>query len=90
MNGVVYGASVINGQTKHIKVSKVADLKKIRGSKYTQSMIIDIMPNLDEDIKNERNILFSGTPCQIDAVKKLANNYKNIYYNGTWLRSPWN
>lgn len=80
MNGVVYGASVINGQTKHIKVSKVADLKKIRGSKYTQSMIIDIMPNLDEDIKNERNILFSGTPCQIDAVKKLANNYKNIYY----------
>lgn len=79
-NSVVYGATIKNNITKHIRVDKLIDLEKIRGSKYTQSSLLDILPLILDDINNKRKILFSGTPCQIAGIRKITNNYKDIYF----------
>lgn len=79
-HGIIYGATIKNNTTKHIRVDKVADLKKIRGSKYTQSSLIDVLPLLLDDIKSNKKIIFSGTPCQIAGVRNLVKDYKNIYF----------
>lgn len=78
--GVVYGAMLKNNVTKHIRVDKVKDLDKIRGSKYTQSSLIDILPLLLDDIKNKKKIIFSGTPCQIAGVRNIVKDYNDIYF----------
>lgn len=74
--GVVYGCAVssINKKTldiKHIRVTAKKDLFRLKGSKYVQSRIADILPQLKEDINNGKKVLFVGTPCQVAAVRNL-------------------
>ena len=65
LGGVVYGA----GYTDHFRVvHKRATTKEERdefkGSKYVQSDLTGIFRQVKEDLKSERTVLFSGTPCQ--------------------------
>ena len=78
--GVVYGAERSNNKTQHIRVTNKKDLSKIRGSKYSYSHIEGILDSIEEDIKQKKLILFSGTPCQVGAIKKLVRKYNKIYY----------
>lgn len=70
--GVVYGCAVLPGaKIEHIRVNKIEDLYKIKGSKYVQSTITESLRLLKKDIKEKKTVLFIGTPCQIAAVKNL-------------------
>lgn len=70
--GVVYGCAMLPDiDVKHIRVDNISDIKKLKGSKYVQSNLEDVYPQLKEDVKNGRTTLFIGTPCQAAAVKKL-------------------
>lgn len=43
--GVVYGCAILpNIEVKHIRVDRLEDLEKLKGSKYVQSSIIEIFP----------------------------------------------
>lgn len=69
--GVVYGA----GFTTHFRVvHKRAQNKKerdeFRGSKYAQSDMSGIFFQIKADLKNNKTVLFSGTPCQLAALNK--------------------
>ncbi len=77
--GIVYGCSgSIN--PKHIRIEKTNNLNKILGSKYVQSDINFIYKKVKEDLLNHKMVLFSGTPCQIEGLKKyLKNDYDNLY-----------
>lgn len=77
--GIVYGCEMLNNKAKHIRITQKKDLEKIRGSKYIQSSIIDILPQLKKDLDNKKEVLFSGTPCQIGAIKAfLKKDYPNL------------
>lgn len=73
--GVVYGCAVVEDadviDIKHIRVDSLADLYRLEGSKYVQSRITDIIPQLKEDIKKEKKVLFIGTPCQCAAINNI-------------------
>lgn len=74
--GVVYGSAALptsdgNIDIKHIRVDSYSELKKLKGSKYVQSRISDIIPLLYKDIKDGRKTLFIGTPCQVAAIRNL-------------------
>lgn len=74
--GVVYGCSVLpNIQISHIRVDKLEDLHLLKGSKYVQSQIKNIIPQLRNDVKAGLPVLFVGTPCQVAAIKQL---YKSV------------
>ncbi|MCQ2310652.1 MAG: Coenzyme F420 hydrogenase/dehydrogenase, beta subunit C-terminal domain [Paludibacteraceae bacterium] len=79
--GVVYGCAMLPGiEIRHIRVDNEEDLLKLKGSKYVQSSISDILPILKKDLQSNRKVLFIGTPCQVAAVKKLySDKYPNLY-----------
>ena len=70
--GVVYGCAMLPDiEVRHIRVDNYEDAMKLKGSKYVQSNIVDVIPSLKQDVKAGRLTLFIGTPCQVAAVKKL-------------------
>lgn len=82
--GVVYGCAVVEDadviDIKHIRVDSLADLYRLKGSKYVQSRITDIIPRLKYDIKNGNYVLFIGTPCQCAAIRNLYNKTPDNLY----------
>ena len=77
--GIVYGCQMIDYDAKHIRITKISELEKIRGSKYIQSNVSNIFAEIRKDLDSKKIVLFSGTPCQIGVIKKLLNkNYDNL------------
>ena len=79
--GVVFGAVFDNEfNLRHSFIEKIDDLRKMQGSKYTQSIIGDSYKKAKEFLDNGRPVLFTGTPCQIEGLKSfLLKDYDNLY-----------
>ena len=78
--GVVFGAS-INSELKvnHIFVETEIELSEFRSSKYVESNIGMSYKKAEEFLKEGRLVCFSGTPCQIYALKQyLKKDYENL------------
>lgn len=84
-DGAVFGCSMEqeNGTLipKHICVESKEDLYKLQGSKYVQSDLGDTFKQVKQLLKQGRTVLFSGTPCQVDALKKYieGKQSQNLY-----------
>ena len=64
--GVVYGAA-FNKKDFWVAHRRALDKETrdtFRGSKYVQSSIGDVYTSIKKDLKDEKWVLFSGTPCQ--------------------------
>jgi coenzyme F420-reducing hydrogenase beta subunit len=78
-DGIVYGAAFDEKfKVEHMKIKKKPDLHIFRGSKYVQSDLNEIFLEVENDLKNNKYVLFSGTPCQIAGLnahvdKELKN-----------------
>ena len=69
--GVVVGAALDEQlAVHHVLVDSLADLPKLRGSKYVQSKIGKIYSEVRQILRAGRKVLFSGTPCQIAGLKR--------------------
>lgn len=78
-NGVVYGAAFDgNFLVKHQRVDRIDDLEKLRGSKYVQSCIGDNFISVRNDLKQDRWVLFCGTPCQIAGLQSYLGSNKEF------------
>ena len=79
--GVVYGCAILPDiDVRHIRVDSPADLYKLKGSKYVQSDLRPIWKSLQEDVKSGRKVLFTGTPCQVAAVRNLFKTQPSNLY----------
>lgn len=78
--GVVYGAELDESLTcKHTYIQDVADLGKLRGSKYVQSEIGTSFQTCLSHLKQGKNVLFTGTPCQVAGLYLfLGKEYDNL------------
>lgn len=78
--GVVFGATMDNQlQVKHICIERVDDIFKLQGSKYVQSFLGDTYKQVREMLKQERLVLFTGTPCQVGGLLTfLCTKYDNL------------
>ncbi|MCD8003148.1 MAG: Coenzyme F420 hydrogenase/dehydrogenase, beta subunit C-terminal domain [Clostridia bacterium] len=78
--GSVYGASYLENLTVgHIRIDKEDDLPKLRGSKYVQSFISkEIWNQVKVDLNSGKEVLFSGTPCQVAAANRIFSSYNNF------------
>lgn len=78
--GVVYGCvQTEKFLAKHIRAEEKADRDKMRGSKYIQSDISGIFPQVKADLEAGRTVLFSGTSCQVAGLKSyLQKPYENL------------
>lgn len=65
-NGMVCGATMDkNIRVFHMCIDKKEDLKKLRKSKYVQSEIGNVFREIKSKLKDKKEVLFSGTPCQV-------------------------
>ncbi len=79
--GVIYGCVLDEHfQAYHMRTESAADRDRMRGSKYIQSDLGDIFRNVREDLKSGREVLFSGTSCQVAGLRRFLNgNPENLF-----------
>lgn len=78
--GVVWGAAFdTNFEVCHITIENLEDMKRLMGSKYVQSYLSDSFLQVRRSLDSGREVLFSGTPCQIAGLKGyLHREYSNL------------
>ena len=79
-NGVVFGAG-FDGEFNvvHKWTDRLDGLDNFRGSKYVQSCIGNTYKQAKDFLKQRRQVLFSGTPCQIAGLRSyLGKDYDNL------------
>ncbi len=79
--GIVYGCSGTDiRRVRHIRIDRLSDIDLLKGSKYVQSAIADLYRHVRLDLKNDKLVLFIGTPCYIDALKSFLSykDYPNL------------
>ena len=79
--GIVYGAAMLDDmQVKHIRTTGKDDFEGLRSSKYLQSDTGTTYQMVEQDLKQGKFVLYSGTPCQIDGLKNfLGKDYETLY-----------
>lgn len=80
--GIIYGAQLNSDfSVTHNRAKTATERDKFKGSKYIQSDMGDIINKVKEDLQNNKKVLFSGTACQVAAVKScVPEKYqKNLY-----------
>lgn len=78
--GSVFGVAFDNSyRAVHVEVNDIKDLHILQGSKYVQSFIGNVYIRVKELLANEKLVLFSGTPCQVAALKSfLGKEYSKL------------
>ncbi len=73
-NIIVYGAA-FDADFNVVHIRTVDDeWKRLRGSKYTVSDLRGIFSSVKEDLSRNRAVMFTGTPCQVKALKNYLMN----------------
>lgn len=77
-DGVVYGCAFDDDlRAKHIRCSSIEEAAKCMGSKYSQSDMQVALLQIQTDLRNGLTVLFTGTPCQVAAVRQIDAVEKN-------------
>ena len=72
--GVVYGHAFDDGfHVGCVRAENFDELSVMRGSKYVQSDMGDAIASVERDLRAGREVLFSGTPCQVDGLLAFLN-----------------
>ncbi len=76
--GVVFGAVMEGSYAIHRAAENSRELAPMRGSKYIQSQC-SVYKHVKQELSTGRLVLFSGTPCQVDALKRyLKKDDENL------------
>lgn len=80
-NGIIFGATFDDDyKVIHNYIYETSELYKLQKSKYVQSDLSNCYKPLKSFLDKGVKVLFTGTPCQIHAVKKfLRKGYDNLY-----------
>lgn len=82
--GTCYGAKFdTNFKVLHGKAKKLEECLAFQGSKYVQSDMTSCFVEVKHDLKEGKNVLFTGTPCQVAAIKKYLSR-DNIDASGLY------
>lgn len=78
--GAVFGAAFDKDfAVRHICAPNAGELPLLFGSKYVQSDTTGLFETVKQFLDSDRQVLFSGTPCQVAGLKKsLGKNYPNL------------
>jgi coenzyme F420-reducing hydrogenase beta subunit len=72
--GVVYGAAFDeNLRLCHGRAQTKAQMDRQRDSKYVQSDTAGIFLSVENDLRSGVRVLFTGCPCQVDAMKRYLS-----------------
>jgi coenzyme F420-reducing hydrogenase beta subunit len=79
--GRVCGAAVTQGgEVRHMIIGEASELSRLQGSKYVQSDTSGIYRACRDVLVAGVDLLFSGTPCQVAAMRAFAGNAAGHLY----------
>lgn len=77
ISGCVYNEKL---EAEHVVTDDENCVKKMYGSKYVQSNILNCYEPIKKKLQSGEKILFTGTACQVAAIKSyLGREYDNLY-----------
>lgn len=77
--GLVCGVMINDAhQVSHIIIDSIDSLPLLQGSKYVQSDLAHCLDDMKDMLRSGKKVLFTGTPCQVAAVKKTFRSH-NLY-----------
>lgn len=80
-DGIVYGVKMSDDcySAEFTRVTDVSQLIVLRGSKYLQAKVGNTYKQVRDDLMSGRFVLFSGTGCQVNGLKKyLGKEYETL------------
>lgn len=79
--GIVYGAAFDEQwNVNHVRCENEKDIQRICKSKYVHSWINNIYEQIQQDLKQQKQVMFVGTPCQVAGLKSfLRKDYVNLF-----------
>lgn len=83
LGGYVAGAVLEFNQNQKITVHHIlsnnkGNIELMQGSKYVQSDAWRCYKEVIQIVKSGKQVLFCGTPCQVDAIKQITGNPDNL------------
>ena len=73
-SGVVYGASMQSDfSVRHCRAVNRKQRDLMKKAKYVQSSTVDIYPQVAQDLDAGKEVLFSGTPCQVTGLQSYLS-----------------
>ncbi|MDO5124137.1 MAG: Coenzyme F420 hydrogenase/dehydrogenase, beta subunit C-terminal domain [Eubacteriales bacterium] len=77
--GVVFAAGFDKDlRLCHRKAETADEIYPLMGSKYVESSIENVYEQIDSALKDQRPVLFVGTPCQTAGVRKIFGFHENL------------
>lgn len=75
-NGIVYDCTynMNTHRAFHSRAATKRERDKMRGSKYIQSDLDGVFRNVRDDLLASNIVLFTGTPCQCDGLKRYLKS----------------
>lgn len=74
-DGVVFGTAYSSEMEAVVcKAVTIEEIKRFNGSKYVQSNLNNAFHDVKKELESGKTVLFSGTPCQIAAIKAFLND----------------
>ena len=67
-------------QAEHILSNQLSDVERMQGSKYVKSSTEKVIAEMQQCLKKGNRILFCGTPCQVAAMEKQFEKYRDQLY----------
>lgn len=79
--GVVYGVAYTDGfQTiRFLRADTKEEIEQFRGSKYVQAIKGDVYAKVQNDLKEGRDVLYIGLPCEISALYHAVRTPEHLY-----------
>ena len=79
-NFIIYGATFNqDNKVTHKRVASINEINSLMKSKYVQSDLNNVFNDVNKDLNDNKKVIFSGTPCQIAALKAyLKKDYLNL------------
>ncbi len=73
--GIVYGAAMQEDfSVCHVRATTKKERDCMKTAKYVQSNVTGIYSKVAEDLKNGKEVVFSGTPCQVSGLKIMLES----------------
>lgn len=78
--GIVYGVCLNKDmKVEYKRVTHIKELESVLSSKYIQCYLGDTYKKVSSDLDNGKRVLYVGTPCTVNSLKKyLGKEYKNL------------
>ncbi len=78
--GYLCGAIYNDGGAEHSICNNIDELYRFQGSKYVHSNVKDVYKEVEILLKGGKEILFTGTPCQVAALRSYLRKEYNALY----------